>query len=85
MGADDGDNEQGERGPLCGRTQTLKGPTQSSCCQIVDAMKREARSDEQRGAENVSDGVIVAYARPVIYMSALTLGRSRLDRPRLGG
>jgi hypothetical protein len=62
---------------------TLKRPTQSSWCQIVVAIRDETRAWRRRGAENVSDGAIVAYAKAKIYMRGSDVGRSRLDRSRL--
>jgi len=46
-------------------------------------MRDETRATRRRGEANVSDGAIVAYAKPEIYMRRLGVGRSRLDRQRL--
>jgi len=60
--AENGGGEKSERGPRGARARTLKGPTQSSCCWIVAAMKTKPRTGTGRGAKNVSDGEIEAYA-----------------------
>jgi len=49
------------------------------------AIRDEARARRRRGAKNVSDGAMVAYAKAKIYMPRSAVGRSRLDRSRLHG